>query len=85
MSEIKGEYDSVINGVDKLYTEKVLMHGPAFDGTGNIVERYIVRADVTAFKNAGYELGANPVKSLEQAVEKVVEAAEERKAKKKGK
>lgn len=62
-----------MDSVDQLYTEKVLMHGPAFDGSGDIVERHIVRADVTAYRNAGYELGPNPVKSLEQAVSAVIE------------
>lgn len=60
------------NAIDKLYTEKVLMHGPAFDGSGKIVEREVVRADVTAYRNAGYELGANPTKQIKEVVEEVV-------------
>lgn len=40
--------------------EQVLMHGPAFDGSGKIVERTVVRADVPAFRNSGYELGSIP-------------------------
>lgn len=67
------------NAVDKLYTERVLMHGPSFDGSGNIVEREVVRADVTAYRNAGYELGPNPTKTLEEAVDAVVEKKEKAK------
>lgn len=57
-------------GLDALYSEKVLMHGPAFDGTGDIVEREVPRADVTAYRNAGYADGPNPTKSIADVVEK---------------
>jgi len=69
------------NTVDQLYTEKVLMHGPAFDGSGDIVEREVVRADVTAYRVAGYEVGPNPTKTIEEVVEKVVAKAPAKKKK----
>jgi hypothetical protein len=38
----------------------ILMHGPAFDGSGKIVERHVPKVDVVAFQKAGYELGPLP-------------------------
>lgn len=38
----------------------VLMHGPAFDGSGEIVERQVTVADVPAYRNAGYADGPIP-------------------------
>ncbi len=52
--------------------ETVLMHGPAFDGSGDIVERQVPISDVTAYRNAGYERGENPTKTIEEVVEKIV-------------
>lgn len=52
--------------------ETVLMHGPAFDGSGDIVERQVPKQDITAYRNAGYELGKNPTKTIEDAVEEVI-------------
>ena len=56
----------------ELGIETVLMHGPAFDGSGDIVEREVPVVDKVAFINAGYVVGANPVKTLEEAVAKAV-------------
>lgn len=38
----------------------VIMHGPAFDDSGKIVERQVPDADVRAFEDAGYRKGALP-------------------------
>lgn len=62
--------------------ETVLMHGPAFDGSGDIVERQVPKVDVPAYRNAGYVDGANPTKTLEQAVEKVVNEVDKKRGKK---
>lgn len=37
--------------------EVVAMHGPAFDGSGRIVNRNVMAHDIAAYKAAGYELG----------------------------
>jgi hypothetical protein len=49
--------------------ETVLMHGPAFDGSGNIVERQVHVPDVPAYVAAGYVKGAFESKIAELAVE----------------
>lgn len=48
--------------------ELILMHGPAFDGSGRIVEREVAACDVAAYRQAGYQIGATPeiVKLREQ-------------------
>ena len=38
----------------------MLMHGPAFDESGKLVERAVPDSDVEAYKAAGYELGPLP-------------------------
>lgn len=60
----------------------VLMHGPAFKESGEIVERQVPETDVPAFTNAGYVKGPIPV-SDEMTHEATHEVAEEAKPKKK--
>lgn len=62
--------------------ETILMHGPAFDGSGDIVERYVVKQDVPAYVAAGYVEGENPVKTLEKTVEMITERITKSKGKK---
>lgn len=38
----------------------VLMHGPAFDDTGQLVEREVPVGDIDAFERAGYKKGGFP-------------------------
>lgn len=63
----------------------VLMHGPAFDESGDIVEREVPEVDVIAFENAGYKRGAKPEATAAVEDEGVAEAVEEAPKKKKGK
>ncbi len=58
------------------------MHGPSFDGSGEIVERQVPVLEKAAYMNAGYVDGANPTKTLEQAVEKVVAEVDKKRGKK---
>ena len=50
-----------------------IMHGPAFDGSGEIVERDIPEADVPAYTVAGYVPGKMDIKTVEEVVEEVAE------------
>lgn len=48
------------------------MYGPAFDGSGDIVNRKVVAADVAAFRGAGYEVGSVPeIEKLKQEVKEI--------------
>lgn len=47
--------------MDRNYPAMVTMHGPAFDGTGEIVNRDVPFQDVKAFEAAGYKHGAAPI------------------------
>lgn len=51
----------------------VLMHGPAFDDSGQLVERNVPEKDVSAFKAAGYVLGGLPseIEEVEAAAQEV--------------
>lgn len=51
--------------------ETVKMHGPAFDGSGKMVERDVPFADVRAYKAAGYVEGGLPEAPKVEKVEKV--------------
>ena len=44
----------------------VLMNGPAFDGSGEIVERDVAERDVLAYQKAGYKFGPGPQKVVEE-------------------
>jgi hypothetical protein len=61
----------------------VLMHGPSFDGSGEIVERSVVQGDVPAYRQAGYELGGLPesVKLKKEVAELKESAAPKKKGK----
>jgi hypothetical protein len=71
--------------------ELVLMHGPALDGSGAVVERKVVAGDVAAYRNVGYNNGPIPVEvnlrarvaELEAQLERQSDTAKE--APKKGK
>lgn len=43
--------------------EMVAMYGPAFDDSGDIVNRNVPKHDVQAYRNAGYEIGSVVEKS----------------------
>lgn len=52
----------------------VLMNGPGFDGSGEVVEREVPECDVEAFRRAGYKLGGlDKPKADEAPVEKPAE------------
>ena len=53
------------------------MHGPAFDGSGKIVEREVVMNDVPDYMRAGYEKGGLP--ESEKIKQDVAELKEESK------
>lgn len=42
-------------------SDLILMHGPAFNETGETVERMVTPRDVQAYRNAGYAEGPMPV------------------------
>lgn len=52
--------------------ETVLMHGPKFDGSGEIVDREVYQDDVPAYVAAGYCYGANPTQTVDESVEGVI-------------
>lgn len=51
----------------------VTMHGPAFDESGELVQREVPEADVHAFQNVGYSLGGLPPKAIPEAKPEVKE------------
>lgn len=59
----------------------VMMHGPAFDGSGDLVERQVPDMDVVAFEAAGYKRG--PLPPAEAAAESTDPPKEPAPAKKK--
>ncbi len=62
--------------------ELISMHGPSFDGSGEIVNREVVASDVAAYRQAGYELGSVPeLEQLKQEV-KAMKAAPKARGKK---
>jgi hypothetical protein len=63
----------------------ILMHGPAFTESGEIVERYVPQADVVAFRNAGYAVGPIPDHLKLRAILHEAQAQEAKKTEKKGK
>ena len=65
----------------------VLMHGPAFDGSGELVERNVPEVDVPAYRQAGYERGPLPesVKMARRLAELEAERIAAEQAKPKGK
>lgn len=50
------------------------MYGPSFDGSGEIVNRDVPEADITAYRKAGYELG-----EVEEAPKETADAPKTRK------
>jgi hypothetical protein len=44
-----------------------IMHGPAFNDSGEIVEREVPEVDVKAYVDAGYTLGPKPVAEVPEA------------------
>jgi hypothetical protein len=65
-------------------TTTILMHGPAFDGSGTLVERLIPETDVKAFIDAGYVSGGLPeVPALVEAAPDIPESKPSPKGKRK--
>lgn len=60
--------------------ENILMHGPAFDGSGRTVEREVPLADVKAYKAAGYAEGPDPAPAPKAEPKPEPKAPEEPKA-----
>lgn len=52
------------------------MHGPAFDGSGKIIERDVPEADIQAYKAAGYKLGPLPATEPKKPAETLAEKIE---------
>jgi hypothetical protein len=49
----------------------MLMHGPAFDGSGEIIEKEIDEEHIPAYVAAGYVLGKIEIQTIGEAVEVV--------------
>jgi len=59
--------------------EVVMMYGPAFDGSGRIVNRKVLAHDIHAYRQVGYEIGSVKEEEVEVLPAPVVTRSKKKK------